>query len=308
MHEEKILEYCVYIGRSENNEFGRVIKVQGRTGNQSWDLLKYYESTNIFFLKRRKLEIPKEIEELAGCVLASLRQFAQSFQVLTAHRYRPERFLQLTGGEYENVGMTGANTYDMLFSLSEIHGKKASLVEEWLSRFGYTYRWKMSGVNRGEFMLQEIKSGMESNLVDNGFGISQSLPLALALETLKKGEIILVDSPEAFLQTKMQSEMGDLLVEGSRNGKVLLETGSEYLTLRIRRRVAEGLLSKDEVSVYFLEDISEGNTVCVPLEIDDNGEFRNTSKQFRQFFSSDFIDIEKMDEIRRKKYADKNCN
>ena len=73
------------------------------------------------------------------------------------------------------------------------------MVQDWLSKFGYSYRFKMSGVNRGEFVLKDLKSGIESNLVDNGFGISQSLPLAVALETIDQ-KTILIDSPEAFEQ------------------------------------------------------------------------------------------------------------
>ena len=99
----------------------------------------------------------------------------------------------------------------------------------------------------------------------------------------------------------MQSEMGDLLIQGSEKGKVLLETGSEYLTLRIQRRVAEGVISKEEVSVYFLEQLADGETVCRLIALNDNGEFQDESESFEQFFSSDFQDLEKLDEVRREK-------
>ena len=188
----------------------------------------------------------------------------------------------------------------MLYALSEIQGKEFSLVRKWLKKFGYTYHWKMSGMNRGEFILKDIKTGIESNLVDNGFGISQSLPLAAALDTLQN-RTLLVDSPEAFLQTNMQSELGDLLIEGSRQGRILLETGSEYLLLRIQRRVAEEILSREEITVYFLEDNTEQGTVIYTIPIDENGNFQNTPPAFIHFFSSDYNDLEKLDDVRRKK-------
>ena len=83
-----------------------------------------------------------------------MRKFAQSIQVITAHRYRPGRMMQLTGTKPRYKKAAGMDSYDMLY--------------------------------------------FESNLADNGFGISQSLPLAVALDSIN-GKMILIDSPEAFL-------------------------------------------------------------------------------------------------------------
>ncbi|MCI8636188.1 MAG: hypothetical protein HFJ05_11520 [Eubacterium sp.] len=309
-HEKDILEYFVCMEPDEKDEFGRVTEVSGKQENVQYDFLQYYDSVNIFFLERKNdRKIPQRIERTAECLLASMRKFAQSFQTINAHRYFPERIIQFAGAVSYYQKTVGSEVYDMLYALSEIQGKKASMVQDWLSKFGYSYRFKMSGVNRGEFVLKDLKSGIESNLVDNGFGISQSLPLAVALETIDQ-KTILIDSPEAFLQTQMQSEMGDLLITGSENGRILLETGSEYLTLRIQRRVAEEVILKEEVTIYYIEETADGETVCRWIALDDNGDFQNTSEAFEQFFSSDFHDIEKLDEIRRekRKHEAKNCN
>ena len=304
------IEYWISIAADEANNFGRVADVAGIQNGHVVDFLSYYQSVNLFFMERKPdRAIPQEIQTLAGSCLESLRSFVQSFRVLSAHRYRPERFIQLTGSKPDRMTASGSNAYDILYFLSEIQSKELSEVENWLKKFGYSFYWKMSGANRGQFMLRELKTGMETNLMDNGFGISQSLPLALALDTLSGGTI-LIDTPEAFLQTKMQSEMGDLLVSGAKKGYVLTETGSEYLTLRVRRRVAEGKISRGDISVYYLEDTDNQETICTEIKLDEYGEFQNIPESFARFFSSDFQDIEKLDEIRRKKrrYAAENCN
>lgn len=155
LYKEKKQEYWVHLGCDANDLFGRVIKVLGKRDNHEWDLLHYYDSFNIFFLKRKEnMKIPREVNELVSCLLASLRQFSKSFQVITAHRYQPKRFMQLAGANPEKIGTDGSNAYDILYALSELQNDKVTLVE----------------------------------------------------------------------------------------------TGSEYLTLRIRRRVAEGKISKEEVS------------------------------------------------------------
>lgn len=308
LQNEKKLEYWVSIAPNEKDKFGKVVNVLGIQQELSINFLSYYESVNLFFLERKKdLKIPGEVIMLASTLLTSLRAFAQSLQIIAAHRYQPERFMQLTGSSSGHMSASGSNTYDMLYALTEIQGKDIPMVESWLNKFGYSYSWKMSGVNRGQFMLRELKTGIESNLVDNGFGISQSLPLALALDTLA-GKTLLLDSPEAFLQTRMQSEMGDLLVDGSKNGNILVETGSEYLTLRIRRRVAEGVISKEEISIYYLKETEKKETVCMKIMLDENGEIQDMPESFAHFFSSDFLDIERLDEIRRnrRRYAKEN--
>lgn len=299
--EKNSAEYWISMMRDHSKDTGYVADVRGQRGDCSYNLLKYYDSLNIFFLERKMdVIIPQEVEILAEELLAAMRAFARSLQIMSAHRYRPDRVMEMTGTEPRDLGSTGKNTYQLLYALSEIQGKKVPLLEKWLEKFGYTYRWRMKGVNRGEFLLKDMKSGIELNLLDHGFGISQSLPLAVALDRMD-GQTILIDSPEAFLQTSMQSEMGDLMIEGSKNGRILLETGSEYLILRIRRRVAEGLIAREDISVYYLDETGMGETECHKLALDEYGEFQNPPDSFVRFFSSDFKDIEKMDEIRRKK-------
>lgn len=300
-NQESKTEYWVQIAQKQPENTGYVENVYGKRKDESCDFLKYYHSINMFFLERREdIHIPVEIESMAEEMLLSIRSFARSLQMIAAHRHQPDRVMELTGIAPRSIGNAGETTFPMLYALSEMQGKQTAMLRGWLEKFGYTYRWQMVGINRGVFLLKDLKTGIESNLVDNGFGISQSLPLAVALDMID-GKTLLVDSPEAFLQTKMQSEMGDLMIEGSKNGRILLETGSEYLFLRIRRRVAEGVFLKENLSVYYLEETGYGETICHKLTLDEFGEFQDPPDSFVQFFSSDYEDIERMDEIRRKK-------
>lgn len=308
LKKEERIEYWIMIGPDEKSKFGRVINVLGMQNGFAADFLLYYHSVNLFFMERKTgLMIPPEVQNLAVCCLSSLRRFAQSFQILAAHRYRPERVMQLTGRKPDWMSPSGSNAYDILYFYSKIENKNLYMLENWMNKFGYSLCWKMSGINQGQLILKEITTGRESNLIDNGFGISQSIPLALALDVLAD-KTIFIDTPEAFLQTKMQSEMGDLLVEGAKKGNILAETGSEYLTLRIRRRIAEGKISNQDVSIYYLEESEKKETVCREIILDEDGEFQDMPESFSQFFSSDFQDIEKIDEIRRKKIRDAKEN
>ena len=80
------------------------------------------------------------------------------------------------------------------------------------------------------------------------------------------------------------------------------------MTLRIRRRVAEGVISKEEISIYYLKETEKKETVCMKIMLDENGEIQDMPESFAHFFSSDFLDIERLDEIRRnrRRYAKEN--
>ena len=116
LRKEKRIEYWIMIAPDEKSKFGRVINVLGRQSGFTADFLLYYHSVNLFFMERKTgLMIPPEVQKLAVCCLSSLRKFAQSFQILAAHRYRPERVMQLTGRKPDWMSPSGSNAYDRLF-------------------------------------------------------------------------------------------------------------------------------------------------------------------------------------------------
>ena len=132
-------------------------------------------------------------------------------------------------------------------------------------------------------MLRDLQTGLETNLVDNGFGISQSLPLAVGLAD-SESKNMLIDSPEAFLQTKMQSELGDLLIEGTKGKKALVETGSEYLLIRLQRRIAEKKFDANNLAIYFIDE-QNGRTECKKIDVNELGDLENAPEEFLEFFS-----------------------
>lgn len=279
--------YQIEITPVLEHKYGMVSSVTLEKDTENHELLKYYDSQNLFFLRRKKgFEIPDEVEKNVIQIMEALRNFAGQIRTISYHRHIPERKMIFTGSQKKYVESNGENAYEMLIQLAESDSEREKKINSWLNKFGYTYHWDSEEKNIGEFMLVNNKTGKKSNIVDNGLGISQSLPIAVEMSDLK-GSTILLDTPEAFLQTRMQSEMGDLLIEGAKTGNILAETGSEYIVLRIQRRISEGLIEAKDVSIYFLcDNDGDGSTECKILEINSFGEFVNIPEQFKFFFSS----------------------
>lgn len=112
---------------------------------------------------------------------------------------------------------------------------------------------------------------------DVGFGVSQVLPLVVQL-LAARDQVICIEQPEIHLHPRLQAEFAELLIqatfaEGQAN-QVIVETHSEHLMLRLQRRIREGELDPEDVSVLYvdLNQVSQETTIK-RLRLDANGRF-----------------------------------
>lgn len=68
-----------------------------------------------------------------------------------------------------------------------------------------------------------------------GFGISYVLPVVLALLKARRGELLILENPEAHLHPKGQRKMGELIARAAQGGvQVIVETHSDHVLNGIR--------------------------------------------------------------------------
>jgi len=95
-------------------------------------------------------------------------------------------------------------------------------------RYGIELLVRPQGVNR------------ELNLRNVGVGISQVLPVVVLSLLAEPGSLLLFEQPELHLHPLGQQALADFFLALMRSGRqVLLETHSDHLVSRLRRRVAE---------------------------------------------------------------------
>jgi predicted ATPase len=119
--------------------------------------------------------------------------------------------------------------------------------------------------NLDAIQLVARRGGREGNLADSGQGIQQVLPVAALCcwRNLDRGGrqfLDIIEQPELHLHDAAHAPLGDLLLSAVKNkpGNILVETHSESVVLRVRRRIAEGL-GPDQVAIIYVEDIGEGS-------------------------------------------------
>lgn len=131
-------------------------------------------------------------------------------------------------------------------------------------------------------LLGDERSGFEGiNLANMGEGLSQLLPIIARVLTTPEFGSLLIEQPELHLHPAAQADLADLFIGGAakRNRQVIVETHSEHLLLRLRRRIAEGKLDPAEVAVLYVErDGSESSVRS--LDLDAAGHFDDWPKGF----------------------------
>ena len=193
----KSMFYEIYMEKEAYSPYGAVQKVQIVLDEMQFSLLENYDSVNIFFLSHKENVCDdSNMKDAEAAAMLAIRNFAQTLSIISAHRVSPQR--EMVFGGNTKMKWNEANVYQMLFTMTQLQGQSLEIVDQWLEQFGYEYYWKMVGQNKGSFMLRDLRTGLETNLVDNGFGISQSLPLAVGLAD-SESKSLLIDSPEAFL-------------------------------------------------------------------------------------------------------------
>lgn len=196
-------------------------------------------------------------------------------------RAHPQRYYLLDEANINTSLNTQSGT-----SLAEILKKNTQInsrVNTWLKKFGLKVT-----VKEFKDIIHNIKihqNDLDLDITDVGFGISQVLPILVQGFMSNNRSLTLIEQPEIHLHPKMQADLADLFIDivklaADKKGKIkkslLIETHSEYLLKRLRRRISEGKLSSKDIAIYFIEPRDKDNkdsALIKNIEISKDGSF-----------------------------------
>jgi len=119
------------------------------------------------------------------------------------------------------------------------------------------------------------------NLSDVGFGLSQVLPIIVALIESNNEHIIYIEQPEIHLHPKAQFKLAAILSDYVNKGrKMIIETHSSILIRGLQIEVAEGKLPENSVSLNWFTQDSDGATAVSEAMFDENGTFGDWPADF----------------------------
>jgi len=131
----------------------------------------------------------------------------------------------------------------------------------WLAELGLAERAQAKDLGRLGMSLSVVPKGMDKliDLTAVGVGVSQVMPVILQCLWARPNSLILLEQPELHLHPAMQLKLADFLLACSRTGRqIIIETHSEHIVNRLRRRVADdssGSLSRS-IGLLFAEQES----------------------------------------------------
>ena len=145
------------------------------------------------------------------------------------------------------------------------------------------------------FQLQvKVHSGLHANIMDVGYGVSQSLSILvdlLASDQLgsrvraSRQKTFLLQQPEVHLHPRGQAELASFFasIAQKRGCRFLIETHSDYIIDRTRILVRQGILKESDVSIIFFEP--QHNSVAIHnISLDKYGNLQNAPPSYRDFF------------------------
>lgn len=121
--------------------------------------------------------------------------------------------------------------------------------------------------------------GKPRDLTMIGVGASQLLPILVAGLSAPRDSILLIEQPELHLHPSVQSKIADFFLFARPEVRFVVETHSEYLVTRVRRRVAEAKIRPLAVDVQFAERIA-GVTKVRALGLSELGDFEDWPEGF----------------------------
>ena len=168
-------------------------------------------------------------------------------------------------------------------------------VNRWFRHFEIPYdiharKWGEASV--GEVIIIELmpldNDGMifdgdfAVTLADVGYGINQLLPVIIEGIASQEGSIVCVEQPEIHLHPRLQASIADLMIdtiadEPGKRKQWIVETHSELLILRLQRRIREGKIKPEDISVLYVDpndEAAEGSAIKV-LRLGEDSYFKD---------------------------------
>ena len=141
------------------------------------------------------------------------------------------------------------------------------------------------------FQLQvKVRSGSHANIMDVGYGVSQSLPILVDVlersgDRSGRKSAFLLQQPEVHLHPRGQAELASLFVQAFRRSgnRFLIETHSDHVVDRVRISVRKGLLKPDDVSILYFEP-GDAAVAIRNLTLDEHGNLFDAPPGYRGFF------------------------
>ncbi len=155
-------------------------------------------------------------------------------------------------------------------------------LSSWMKKLNLT--WKVHTVYEDDANIQlkvgRLPRGKKEdkndlvNIADVGFGVSQVLPVLVALLVAEPNQIVYIEQPEIHLHPRAKVVLAKLISETAKRGVFLIiETHCDIILRAIQTQIAKGNLKKDSVKLHWFRRGRDGSTKVTSADIDERGSY-----------------------------------
>ena len=201
---------------------------------------------------------------------------------LPALRGNPERTYPTTAVGTKFPGTFENYTASIVAHWQLSEDKRLKQLRLALGKLGLTWTVSVQTVDETQVELQvgrlphrsrAQRDGLVS-VADVGYGVSQVLPVLVALFAASPGQLVYIEQPEIHLHPRAQTALAEVLADAAKRGvRVVVETHSDLLLLGLQTLVAEGDLAPELVKLHWFARRSDGSTQVTSADVDKSGAF-----------------------------------
>ena len=207
--------------------------------------------------------------------------------------------------DFPNVGRRGEYTANVLSKMKNVLVNKRLCLESgethtildqtsaWISK---VFEGGKINVRSPEANIVFLELNSENSIglykpVNVGFGYSYALPIIVSGLIANKGDILIVENPEAHLHPYAQSQLIQFLSKVSACGvQVFIESHSDHILNGLRLAVLDKIIDTNDLNILFFDRSKESR--LTKITVDDNGAindwpngfFDQNDKDFKRLF------------------------
>lgn len=267
------------------------------------NLFSYFSKNldNEFIINRNQRDYSLPLDSIVNILQKTIKNIEENLNkdninYVSPLRAYPKRYYFLDRTR-ATTSLDTLNGNDIAATLKNNEDLKRQ-VNNWLKHFKLQI-----DVHTLEDVIHKVKvkqDKLQLDITDVGFGISQVLPIIVQGFFTKSNTMTVIEQPEVHLHPKMQADLADLFIDialpENKNGKryhnksLLIETHSEYILKRLRRRIADKTISYNDVGIYYIERSEDNMSTIREIDISKTGVFEWPKEFYDGELLNDMLD------------------